>query len=108
MNDERRQRSGSETVRRVVGLGYDPEHGVPRVLLKAAGRSAEDIIWRGQRGAGTPLVKDPAALEALFRLPVDADIPPDLFELVAIILVHVSAVDAEVREAAPAPPGVSL
>lgn len=89
-------------MRRIVGLGYEAGHGVPRVLLKAAGRSAEELLWRSQRGGGPPLVKNPALLDSLFRLPVDADIPPDLFELIAIILVHVSAVDAEITQAAAA------
>jgi type III secretion system FlhB-like substrate exporter len=83
--------------RRVVGLGYDPEHGIPQVLLKAAGSSAEEIIWNSQRSNGPPIVKNQAVLDALYRLPVDADIPADLFELIAIILVHVSAVDADIR-----------
>ena len=46
------------------------------------------------------IVNNPALLESLFRLPVDADIPPELFEVIAIILVHVAAVDSEVRQAA--------
>ena len=83
--------------RRVIGLQYDPEHGVPRVSLKAVGRSAEEIIWNSQRSNGPPIVKNPGVLDALYRLPVDADIPADLFELIAIILVHVSAVDADIR-----------
>ena len=89
-----------ERPRRVVGLGYEPEHGVPRVMLKALGSTAEDIIWRGQRGSGTPIVKKPAVLDALYRLPVDADSPPERFEVIAVILVHVSAVDAETRQKA--------
>jgi type III secretion system FlhB-like substrate exporter len=98
--DERNGNGARGRMRRVVGLGYEPEHGVPRVLLKAAGRSAEEIIWGSQRGGGPPLVKNPALLDSLYRLPVDADIPPDLFELIAIILVHVCAVDAEITHAA--------
>lgn len=89
-----------ERPRRVVGLGYEPEHGVPRVMLKAVGSTAEDIIWSSQRGSGPPIVKNPAVLDALYRLPVDADIPPELFEVIAVILVHVSAVDAETKQKA--------
>jgi len=100
MATDRDKQSDQRRPRRVVGLGYEPEHGVPRVMLKAAGSSAEEIIWNSQRGSGPSIVKNPALLESLFRLPVDADIPPELFEVIAIILVHVAAVDSEVRQAA--------
>lgn len=85
----------STGMRRVVGLRYAAQEGLPRVVLKGVGKTAEDVIWESQRRSGPALVKDPRLLDALYRLPVDSDIPPELFELVAIVLVHVAAVDGK-------------
>ena len=84
--------------RRVVGVAYEPGRGVPRVILKAVGATAEDVIWQSQRSSSPPLVKDPRLLESLYRLPLDANIPAELFELVAILLVHIASVDAGMRK----------
>jgi flagellar biosynthesis protein len=82
-----------EGSRKVVGLEYDPEQGLPRVILKGGGKLAEEIIAAGKRMDGPPLVKDERLLEALYRLPIDGEIGPELFELVAALLVHVFAID---------------
>lgn len=89
--------SASGPPRRVVGLRYDPAEGLPQVVLKSVGKSADEVIWESQRRSGPSLVKDPRLLEALYRLPVESDIPPQLFELVAIVLVHVAAVDGKLE-----------
>ena len=96
MADERHRDNDKRAQRRVLGLAYEPDHGVPQVILKAAGRSAEDVIWRAQRGRGPSIVKDSSLLDSLYRLPIDSDVPAELFELIAILLVHVAAVDAEI------------
>jgi type III secretion system FlhB-like substrate exporter len=94
---ERTRETNDQPPRRVIGLAYEQGHGVPQVVLKAAGASAEELLWKVRRGAGTPIVEDAALLDRLYRLPVDGDIPRDLFELVAIVLVHLAAIDAEIR-----------
>lgn len=96
MADQKHGHDENRGQRKVLGLAYEPEHGVPQVILKAAGRSAEDVIWRAQRGRGPSIVKDSSLLESLYRLPIDSDVPAELFELIAILLVHVAAVDAEI------------
>jgi type III secretion system FlhB-like substrate exporter len=42
-------------------------------------------------------VLDAALLEQLYRLPVDAAIDPALFQLVAVLLSHVLAVNEQIR-----------
>jgi len=84
--------------RRVVGLVYRAEEGPPRVILKAAGELAEQVLaardpWRGPR-----VVRNEALLQSLYRLPLDSQIGPELFYVVAAILAHVFAVDAARRE----------
>lgn len=79
---------------RVVGLQYKQESGVPRVILKGAGITAERVINEAKSlDAGPLIVKNEELLEQLYRLPTDAAITPDLYELVAILLVHVYAID---------------
>lgn len=90
--------SKENDIRRVIGLSSEVAKGVPRVVLKGAGRAAEDLIWQNQKGRGIPLVDDPELLDRLYRLPTDSPIPPELFELVAAVLVHVMSVDAAARE----------
>jgi type III secretion system FlhB-like substrate exporter len=84
---------------RVVGLQYAPERGAPEVILKASGETAEELLRRRRRMAQAPrLVRDPALLEQLYRLPVDARIGPELYRLVAVLLAHVLAADAALGE----------
>jgi len=46
---------------------------------------------------GPPVVKNEALLDALYRLPVDSPIGPELFQAVAVLLAHVFAVDGKLR-----------
>ncbi len=87
------------SVQKVVGLKYDPEEGLPRVILKGGGKLADEIVAAGKGLADAPpLVKDERLLEALYRLPVDGEIGRELFDLVAALLVHVYAVDDRAKE----------
>lgn len=84
----------AENVKRVVGLKYDPEDGPPTVVLRGAGATAEAVLANGAaRKRHLPVVRNEYVLEQLFRMPLDAPIDPSLYELVAILLVHVFAVD---------------
>ncbi|WP_179957690.1 flagellar protein FhlB [Exilibacterium tricleocarpae] len=84
-----------KTVRRVVGLQYDPEAGPPRVVLKSAGVAAQAVLDESESlVSGPALVQDEALLQQLYRLPLDAAIDPSLYELVAILLAQVYAADA--------------
>lgn len=83
----------SNAPKRVVGLRYEPEQGLPKVVLKGCGPLAEEILQRRDPGRRPPVVKNEALLEQLYRLPIEAEIGPELYRLVAIILVHVFAVE---------------
>jgi type III secretion system FlhB-like substrate exporter len=83
---------------KVVGLKYDPEQGLPRVILKGSGKLAEEIIAAGKQIEGQPLITDEHLLEALYCLPVDGEIGRELFDLVAALLVHVFAIDDLAKE----------
>jgi type III secretion system FlhB-like substrate exporter len=77
---------GSPSVPRLVGLSHDEAaHRLPTKTLHAG---------------GPRLVRDAALLEQLYRLPLDAAIDPALFQLVAVLLAHVLAVNQHIRETA--------
>lgn len=84
--------TAEQTFSRAVGLRYVPEEGPPSVVLKSAGRSVEPVLDSARR-IGVPIVRDERLLESLYRLPTDAAIGSELFELVAALLVHVYALD---------------
>ncbi len=84
--------------KRVVGLKYEKDEGVPRVILKGSGYQAEEIIAKGKKLAPQKVIHDEQLLTQLYKLPVDAEIGPELFELVAILLVHVYGIDDQTGE----------
>lgn len=86
-----------EGIKRVVGLQYEPEQGLPRVVVKGSGLLADEILRRQKELDGPPVVKDEKLAQALFQLPVDAEIGPELFELVAILLVHIYAIEEQAK-----------
>lgn len=90
--------SDEERTRRLVALAHEPQ-GVPRLVAKASGEAAEEILRRrAAGGAAAPVVRNEALLEQLFRLPLDAPIGAELFKVVALLLAHVLAVEAALAE----------
>lgn len=86
---------------RVIGLSYDESaQQLPTVVLKAAGPVTDALLSATLHAGGPRLVRDAALLEQLYRLPVDATIDPALFQLVAVLLSHVLAVNEQIRNAA--------
>ena len=79
--------------KKVVGLSYVPGSGLPKVVVKGHGELAERILEYRKTLAGPPVVKDEKLCRQLYKLPMEAEISPDLFELVAMLLVHVFAIE---------------
>jgi type III secretion system FlhB-like substrate exporter len=84
-------------IKKVVGLKYEIGEGLPRVILKGSGRLADDILRQRDAINGPMVVKNEKLARELFKLPVDGEIGPELFELVAILLVHVYAVEEKLN-----------
>ena len=83
--------------RRVIGLRYDPEEGLPQVVVKGAGQMAEEILKRRDWLHEQPVVRDPELVNQLYKLPIDARIGPELFQLVATLLMHVFAIEEKLK-----------
>jgi flagellar biosynthesis protein len=77
---------------KAVALKYSPEDIAPKVVAKGAGTIAEKIIEKGQ-DADVPIYQDEKLTEELTRLDLGEHIPPELYEVVAQVLIFISDLD---------------
>ena len=76
-----------------VALGYDPsEDGAPKVIASGKGALADKIIEQANENK-IPVHQDDKLADTLSRLEIGEMIPPELYEVVAEILVFVDAMD---------------
>jgi len=94
----RKERRAVTEPKKVVGLKYEPGEGLPQVVVKGSGPAAEEILRRRDASGGPPAVQDSALAAQLYRLPMDATIGPELFELVAALLAHVFSLEQRSEE----------
>ena len=89
-----------ERPKRAAALRYDRNppalDAAPKLVAAGAGHIADRILELA-REAGVPVREDAALAEALGRLQVDLDIPPDLYAAVAEALVWAYSLDARAR-----------
>ena len=78
--------------RTAVALGYEVGDQAPRILAAGKGFLAERIIEKA-READVPLHKDDKLAATLSKLEIGDTIPPELYEVVAEILVFVDRMD---------------
>jgi flagellar biosynthesis protein len=72
---------------KAVALRYDSSRDMaPKVAASGHGEVARRIV-RTAREAGVPIREDPDLLEVLAKIPQGEEIPPDLYQTVAEILV---------------------
>ena len=82
-----------EKVKTAVALGYDPgEDGAPKVIASGKGALAEKIIEQAKENK-IPVHEDDKLADTLSRLEIGEMIPPELYAVVAEILVFVDAMD---------------
>jgi flagellar biosynthesis protein len=75
-----------------VALGYNPGDDAPKILAAGKGALAERIIERAKE-ADVPLHQDDKLANTLSKLDIGDSIPPELYEVVAEILVFVDRMD---------------
>ncbi|MBO5335727.1 MAG: EscU/YscU/HrcU family type III secretion system export apparatus switch protein [Lachnospiraceae bacterium] len=81
-----------EKVKQAIALEYNPEEDAPKVIATGRGVLAERIIERAKESA-VPVHRDDKLADTLSRLEIGEMIPPELYEVVAEILVFVDAMD---------------
>lgn len=87
--------------KQAIALEYDPNDSAPKVIASGQGRIAEKIIEKAKE-SNVPLHKDDKLADTLSRLEIGDMIPPELYEVVAEILVFVDAMDKIKAKAAKA------
>lgn len=78
--------------KQAVALSYDPDDDAPKVVATGNGALAEKIIEEAKQ-AKVPVHKDSKLADTLSRLEIGELIPPELYEVVAEILVFVDQMD---------------
>lgn len=79
-------------IKQAIALEYDPNDEAPRVIASGKGALAEKIIEKAKE-SDVPVHRDDKLAETLSRLEIGETIPPELYEVVAEILVFVDAMD---------------
>lgn len=79
-------------VKQAVALEYDPADSAPRVIAMGRGAVAERIIEQAKK-ADVPVHKDEKLANTLSKLQIGDMIPPELYEVVAEILLFVDGMD---------------
>ena len=79
-------------VKTAVALEYDPEDEAPKVVASGRGILAEKIIEKAKE-ADVPVHADDKLADTLSRLEIGEMIPPELYGVVAEVLVFVDAMD---------------
>ncbi len=78
--------------KQAVALEYNPDEQAPKVIASGTGRLAEKIIEKAKEEK-VPVHSDGKLADTLSRLDIGEYIPPELYEVVAEILVFVDAMD---------------
>ena len=78
--------------RAAVALSYQPEEEAPKIIASGRGYLA-DRIMDAAKEAQVPVHKDSKLAETLSKLEIGDYIPPELYEVVAEILIFVDKMD---------------
>ena len=79
-------------IKQAVALEYDPADSAPKVIAMGKGAVAERII-NTAKNSDVPVHKDSKLADTLSKLEIGDMIPPELYEVVAQILVFVDGMD---------------
>lgn len=79
-------------IKQAIALEYDPNDEAPKVIATGRGALAERIIDRAKE-SNVPVHRDDKLADTLSRLEIGDMIPPELYEVVAEILIFVDSMD---------------
>ncbi|MDY2791069.1 MAG: EscU/YscU/HrcU family type III secretion system export apparatus switch protein [Lachnospiraceae bacterium] len=75
-----------------VALSYEPEEGAPKIVASGEGYVAQKIEETAKAN-DVPLYEDSKLAKTLLKLDIGECIPPELYSVVAEILVYVDDMD---------------
>ncbi|MBO4909738.1 MAG: EscU/YscU/HrcU family type III secretion system export apparatus switch protein [Lachnospiraceae bacterium] len=82
----------NKKVKTAVALEYDPSDDAPRVIASGTGVLADKIIEKAKE-SNVPIHQDDKLAQTLSKLEIGEMIPPELYEVVAEILIFVDSMD---------------
>lgn len=83
-------------IKQAIALSYHLDEDAPMIVAQGQGALAERILQKAKE-ADVPVYQDAKLAKTLSKLEVGEKIPPELYEVVAEILVFVDAMD-KIRE----------
>ncbi len=86
------EKGKQDKVKQAIALEYDPSDDAPRVIASGRGLLAERIIEKAKE-SDVPIHRDDKLADTLSRLEIGEMIPPELYEVVAEILIFVDSMD---------------
>lgn len=86
------EKEDRQKLKQAIALEYNPEEDAPRVIASGRGVLAERIIEKAQE-SNVPIHRDDKLADTLSRLDIGDMIPPELYEVVAEILIFVDSMD---------------
>ena len=93
MSDEKRVFENKiDKDRTAVAIEYVPGEAAPKILATGKGAVADKIIEKAKE-SNVPTYKDNKRADTLSKLKIGDMIPPELYEVVAEILVFVNDID---------------
>lgn len=87
-----REKKRKQKPKQAIALQYDVGDEAPRVIASGRGALAERIVERAKE-ADVPVHKDDKLAATLSKLDIGDAIPPELYEVVAEILVFVDGLE---------------
>lgn len=79
-------------IKQAIALEYNPEEDAPKVIASGRGLVAERMIEKAKE-SDIPIHRDDKLADTLSKLEIGEMIPPELYEVVAEILIFVDSMD---------------
>jgi len=90
--------SGRKKIKQVAALKYSPEeNNAPQIIGLGKGEIAEKILEKAKEN-NIPIYENEELAAALNAMNIGDEIPPELYDIVAQILVFVGSVDKKYGE----------
>ncbi len=84
--------------KKAVAIRYDSEsHNAPVIVASGEGRQAERILELAEQH-GIPLQQDTTLIDTLIKLDIGQEIPPELYQVVAEVLVFVRRMNEKAQQ----------
>ena len=84
-------RESTKTISKAAALAYNAQAKIPqapKVLASGKGEIAQQIVNKAKE-FGVPLFSNQLLVDSLLALPLDSEIPPELYKSVAQVLVWI-------------------